>query len=89
MLGFKVYRGVLDIEGPIDLAYVAVPARPWRRLWVSAAIVFSSDIPSPTGSRGWLGSSGGRWGMRIVGLNRLGIYRGSASSTGPLESPAM
>ena len=87
ILGFKVYRSVLDIEGPIDLAYVAVPSEAMEEVLdecgvkgVRAAIVFSSDsdILSPTGSRGIaevVRRAVERWGMRIIGPNCLGIYR--------------
>jgi len=90
ILGFKVYKRVVDIEDEVDLAFLAVPGEAMPSVLedcgikgVRAIIAFSSDsdILSASGSRGIgeaIRKAVKRWGFRVIGPNCLGIYRPSS-----------
>ena len=82
--GLKAYKSVLDVEGEIDLALIALPARAILQAiqecvekGVKAVVIFSSGF-AEVGDEGRKAQSemeriAGDAGMRIIGPNCMGI----------------
>jgi acetyltransferase len=84
ILGLKVYKSVLDVPDPVDLAIVLVPAKfvpgvidECGRRGLKGAVVISAGFrevgPAGKALEQQLIDNGRRYGMRIIGPNVLGI----------------
>jgi len=90
ILGLKVHRSVLDIEGPVDLAMIVTPAKlapdilkDCAKKGVKSAIVvpggFSEEGEAGAALEKELARVAEAAGIRLVGPNTMGIFSGKKS----------